>query len=390
MARRGVMVRRWLRGWVPGRMRVDARERARSALGAAIGLLVTGLISRALAESSFLGMPGATLPWLVAPLGASAVLVFAVPASPLAQPWSVIGGNTLSALVGIACAIHIPDPAWAGGAAVGLAIALMFSLRCLHPPGGAMALLAVLSHGSSYGMALFPAMLNSLLLVLGGIAYNRLTGRRYPHVAPTPPATAPTPRSRFSAADLDAALAHYNQVLDVSRDDLEALLHEAEAAAFRRNLGSLRCRDIMTPEPVTASPRMVLSEAWGLMRRRGIKALPVVEADRRVVGIITVADFMRHADLDRHDGVGERLRALMRRKAAGEGERPEIVGEIMTRKVRVASEHRHMIELVPLFSEGGHHHIPIIDGERRLVGIITQTDLVRALHDSVATPPDAR
>ncbi len=61
-------------------------------------------------------------------------------------------------------------------------------------------------------------------------------------------------------------------------------------------------------------------------------------------------------------------------------DKPDAVGQIMTREVRVASEGRMVSELVPLFSEGGHHHIPIIDAERRLVGIITQSDLVRALH----------
>jgi CBS domain-containing membrane protein len=63
--------------------------------------------------------------------------------------------------------------------------------------------------------------------------------------------------------------------------------------------------------------------------------------------------------------------------------KPEVVGQIMTRQVRVASEERPMVELVPLFSEGGHHHIPIIDGERRLTGMITQSDFVRALYRAV-------
>ena len=66
-----------------------------------------------------------------------AVLLFAAPASPLAQPWSVVGGNTLSTLVGVACVLLIPDPVAAAAVAVALAIAVMFALRCLHPPGGA-------------------------------------------------------------------------------------------------------------------------------------------------------------------------------------------------------------------------------------------------------------
>jgi CBS domain-containing membrane protein len=65
--------------------------------------------------------------------------------------------------------------------------------------------------------------------------------------------------------------------------------------------------------------------------------------------------------------------------------KPEVVGQIMTRKVQVASAQRHVIELVPLFSNGGHHHIPIIDAENRLVAITAQTDLLRASY-SAATP----
>jgi CBS domain-containing membrane protein len=247
-------------------------------------------------------------------------------------------------------------------------------------------LLAVLAPASHFGYALFPVLTNSLLLVAAGVAYNSLTGRDYPH-RQTAPAGGPPPGSRFSTADLDAALAHYNQVLDIPRDHLEALLHEAEAVAYSRNLGGLRCGDVMTRQPVTVEFGTPLQEAWAVMRQRRIKALPVVDRAQRIVGIVTVADFMRHADLDRHDGIGERLRALMRRVGATHSEQPEVVGQIMTRQVRVASAGRPLVELVPLFSEGGHHHIPIIGADQRLVGIITQSDLVGALYRAVR--PDA-
>ena len=358
----------------PAPIQVDGRERLRAFAGAGIGILLTGLLSRWFGGVEGLG------PWLVAPLGASAVLVFAVPASPLAQPWAVVAGNTISALIGTACVLLIPDQAIAAAVAVGLAIAVMFQLRCLHPPGGASALLAVLVPATDFHFAAFPVLLNSVLLVLAGVAYNRLTGRAYPHTAVQPAAGPVQAGSRFSSADLDAALARYNQVLDVSRDDLETLLADAELNAYRRNLGSLRCSDVMTPDPVAVEFGTPLADAWALMRQRGIKALPVTDRVRRIVGIVTVADFMRQADLDRHDGLGERLRAVVRRMGSTHSERPEVVGQIMTRQVRVASADRPLVDLVPLFSEGGHHHIPIIAGDLRLVGIITQSDLVGALY----------
>ncbi len=367
----------WLAALLPAAFRVDAKERWRAAFGAALGILVAGGVSR------WVGGNLGIVPWLAAPLGASAVLVFAVPGSPLAQPWSVIGGNTLSAFVGLACARAIGDTASAAAVAVAGAIAVMFLLRCLHPPGGATALLAVLMHATDPRFALLPILLNSALLVLVAVVYNTATGRRYPHRQAPSAAPAPPAGSRFSAADLDAALAHYNQVLDVSRDDLEELLHHAETAAFRRSLGALRCGDIMSPDPVAVTRETPAAEAGALMRSRAIKALPVVDQADRIVGIVTRADLLGDFPAASQDGGDVRARATDRGGHGDAGASPQRVGQIMTRKVRVARAGSPVIELLQMFSEGGHHHIPIIDDGQRLVGIITQSDLVQALHRAV-------
>lgn len=371
----------WLVALRPAPLTVDHRERWRAAFGGFIGILITGLLCR-WADGAWLS--GHALPWLVAPLGASAVLVFAVPGSPLAQPWSVVGGNTLSALVGIACANLIPDPAWAGATAVGLAIAVMFAARCLHPPGGAMALLTSLGHVTHFSFAAFPAFIDSTTLVLAGMAYNQLTGKRYPHAQRAAAAPAPgEPQPRFSTEDLDAVLRRHNEVLDVSRDDLESLLRETEAQSYQRLLGDLRCDAVMTREPATVQFGDSLQAAWSLMRERKVKALPVVDRWNKLAGIVTLADFMRHADLDLHEGFADRLRGFVRRVTTVHADKPDVVGQIMTRHVRVASADRPVLDLAAVFSEGGHHHIPIIDERKQLVGILTQTDFVRALYRAV-------
>ncbi len=362
---------------LPAALRVDATERWRAVAGAGLGILAMALISRWVA-----GQIGFE-PWIAAPLGASAVLVFALPASPLAQPWSVVGGNTISALVGMACAWAMPDSSAAAGIAVAAAIAVMFVLRCLHPPGGATALLAVLTHAGNIRFALLTILLNSVLLVLGAVLYNTLTGRRYPHVPVASPPPGAQEAARFTAADLDAALAHYNQVLDVSRDDLEDLLHHAETAAYRRNLGELRCADIMSRQPVSVGIDTPTRAAWALMRGREIKALPVVDKSNHVVGIVTLADFMRHMVAAAGERMGWPAEPARQGAPAAGADMPDRVGQIMTRRVRVASEQLHVIELLPMFSEGGHHHLPVIDADKRLAGVITQSDLVRALHRAV-------
>ena len=368
--------RAWWRAFRPARTRINTRERLRLVAGSLLGIFLTGLLCHLAGQV----MPG--LPWLVAPLGASAVLVFAVPASPMAQPWPVVGGNTLSALAGIA-GVHgvhlLGSPELAAALAVATAIALMLALRCLHPPGGATALMMVLGGISSPVFAFYPVMLNSVLLVAVGILYNNATRRAYPHTQLPPPGAVPSAEDRQLDADLDAVLARYNQVLDVSRDDLKALLAETRLRAYDRKLAEVRCEDIMSRDLVTVEFGTPLEDAWALLRERRIKALPVVDRGFRIAGIITVADFMRAADLDLYDGFDAKLRQLVRSTRSVYSEKPEVVGQIMTRNVRVAGRQRRLVELVPLFGSTGHHHIPIIGEGERLVGIITQSDLVAAL-----------
>ncbi|GGE82485.1 HPP family protein [Sphingomonas prati] len=196
-------------------------------LGAALGITLTIVLCATVPLSV------ADLPIIVAPLGASAVLVFAVPASPLAQPWPVIGGNILSTLIGVAAFRMIPDMALAAGIAVGGAILAMSLFRCLHPPGGAAALTAVIGgpavHTAGFGFALFPVGLNSLALVLIGVLFHRATMHRYPHrPAGTPSAPA------LHAADIDAALDDMHEGFDIDRADLDALLTHAERHAVAR------------------------------------------------------------------------------------------------------------------------------------------------------------
>src|SRR4029077_13129404 len=131
----GCSAMRVFRPILPG---ATGRDRIFACLAAVVGILLTGLIG------ALLHGHGEALPWIVAPMGASAVLLFAVPASPMAQPWPIIGGNGLSALTGFAVGEALRHRAIACRSGVGLAIGVMSVTRSLHPPGGAAALTGVL------------------------------------------------------------------------------------------------------------------------------------------------------------------------------------------------------------------------------------------------------
>ncbi|MFJ2987863.1 HPP family protein [Collimonas sp. NPDC087041] len=375
----------WLRGFIPGPVVVNATERLRACCGALLGILLTGLISH-----WALG-PGAALPLLIAPMGASAVLLFAVPASPLAQPWSIIGGNLVAAVIGVGCARWIHDPVLATAIAVSAAIGAMFALRCLHPPSGAVALTAVLGGpavtSQGFHFVLTPVLLNSFLLLTVALLFNNGTRRRYPHVAQADPGklhqTKDQPsgaRVGFTQEDLDHVLQQYNQVLDVSRDDLESLIRQTEMHAYRRRLGEITCADIMSRDVVSVEYGSSLEDAWALLLKHRIKALPVINTARRLVGIVTQTDFMRQADLQVYPGFDQKLKQFIRRTTSTHSDKPEVVGQIMTSTVKSAAHDMHIVELVQPLSELGIHHIPIVDDENRLVGMVTQSDMVAALY----------
>ena len=345
---------RTLHALVRGKTPIRPIDALRGGAGALLGLLFAGLLGR-FAVASFSGNGGDWLhPLLVAPIGASAVLVFAVPASPLAQPRSVLGGNIVSALVGITVAMLFPQPLVAAPLAVGLAIGAMMLLGCLHPPGGAVALICVIGGPkvaeAGYLFALNPVAVDSLLLTGAGMIWGRITGHSYPHRAPA----APAQRIGYSAVDLDVALARYGELLDVSRDDLDALFREVELSAAQRLHNQIRCGDVMSREVISLHHDQSAESALAYLVEHELRAAPVVDAEGRVIGLA------RRAELQ-----------------AGRRREVEAALDPFVHKVMESTP---IAALLPILSSGHTHEAMVVDGERRLIGVITQTDLIAVLY----------
>ena len=319
-------MRAFFESWLPSAPTANRREQLRASFGALCGIPADRPAQPSAAAIDPCGhLPGTTDRRLV---GAA---VCAWPASPLAQPWSVIGGNVVSGLVGVAC-VHwfgdsLPLPLLAG-LACGGAIAAMFVTRCLHPPGGAVALTAVIGgslvQAAGYEFVLMTVLADSVLLVLMAVTYNNLTGRSYPHVQQNahanPHATkdaVPTVRLGFTPEDLDAVLQQHNQVLDISRDDLESLFMQTEQRAYQRRFGIISCADIMSRDIVSAEFGTGLDDAWQHHARAPRRlCLPVLNRARRVIGIVTQTDFLDHGGLDDYRSIRQQLRRLPAAKAA--------------------------------------------------------------------------
>ena len=204
---------------------VSHAERLISAAGGFLGILFILIVSTAV-----LGDKIAAL-LVVASMGASAVLLFAVPHGSLAQPWALIGGHTVSAFFGVACALLIPNSFIAAALAVGLAIGAMHYLRCIHPPGGATALTAVLGgpavHALGFQFLLTPVLLNVAIILVTAIGVNYFfPWRRYPAaLARNKQPEVETDKKHLvegslSHSDLEYAMRQVNSVLAISEQDL--------------------------------------------------------------------------------------------------------------------------------------------------------------------------
>lgn len=204
---------------------VSAAEKLASTLGGVIGIFLISWIS-----FQFTGASGAAL--IVPSMGASAVLVFAVPHGKLSQPWALFGGHTVSAIVGVACYQLVPDLYLASALAVGLAIGAMHVLNCIHPPGGATALAAVIGgssiHSLGYDYVLSPILLNTVIIFITAFIFNSFfPWRRYPismmRFTDTPSFKNKPPSRYIDKKFIERALADIDLVIDVSADDLQQL-----------------------------------------------------------------------------------------------------------------------------------------------------------------------
>ena len=357
----------------------------RSSLGALFGVGLCGALLHAMPT------PGH---WLLAPIGASFVIVFVQFHSPLAQPWPVIGSYLVSTVAGLFCVQLIPAPQISAAVAVAASIWLMARLNCIHPPGGAVALLIVLDGPGSSADILQIAKILSLnvaaLLATTMLINNVVLRRRYPYrvlahgesLHKTKDAT-PIERTGLDHTDLESAIRELNTFVDVQEAELVEIYNLAVDHAFGRHVG-LTCGDIMSRAVVTVHFDTDLDAAWKQLRLHRIKSLPVVDQFKRLIGIVTVADFLRKIDDTSAEGLAVRLQGLLKRTPGIYSDKAEVVGQIMTTDVFSAQPDTPVSALVRQVSEKGLPHIPVVNSKREVVGIVTQSDMLAALYKRLA------
>lgn len=360
-----------LRALGPTAAAVPATEALRAGVGAVIGLAVAAGLAVVASPDLWLGI------YLIAPFGATSVLIFAAPNSPLAQPWPAVVGNTLSALVALLVCRVAGDPMIAVPASVGAAVMAMALCRATHPPGGAVAMTVAIGADKivplGLGFALMPVGLGTALLVAIAAIYAHATGRRYPFRQFGEPNTHGTAdpeapeRLGLTEEDLAGILVRYNQSLNLGVEDLARLIAAAEMQAAGHRTRAQTARDIMSRDLVTVAPDTPLLEIAALFSRHGFTSLPVVGPDGRYLGVI----FQLHLIARAH----ARFRPDGRLSRAGSDLR---AADVMGDRLPTATPETPIAALLPHLASSDTDAVPVLEGDR-IAGIVTRTDLVAAL-----------
>lgn len=375
-----------LRPFAPVIGRASLRDVAAGGLGLALGLLICSTLLFGV------GVDVASGAFLIAPMGATAVILFALPNSPLAQPWSALVGNSMSGLAALAVHQVTQDPTVAIAASAGLALVAMFLTRSLHPPGGAVALTAALNPAmlDALGLrfVLVPVLGGSVALVVMAMAWHRICGRSYPFRQPqeagphTTADRAAQMRLGLEPEELARILVDYRQSANLGVEDLARLIAAAEQMAAGHALGTLTCDAIMSRDLVTARPDTRAAQVADLFRKHAFTSIPVVDAQGALLGVIFQLDLIRRARRDAlraKTGFGAAMASLQSDKAA------DILraAEVMTIDLPNVTATTPVASLLPLLADGGTEAVPVLDHDR-LIGIVTRTDLLSALARSAA------
>ena len=214
-------------------------EKVISALGGFLGITGVFWLTYLVIDAGMLDQSAGIL--VIASMGASAVLLFAVPHGALSQPWAVVGGHIISAFIGITCFKLFGNTFVIAGLAVGLAIGAMYYMHCIHPPGGATALTVVMGgttiHELGYQYLLVPVAINVVVILFVSVVFNAFfTWRRYPahlgHKYKKPVAVKPSDRQfELTHEDFAAAMQELDSYVDITPEGLSDLLELAKQHA---------------------------------------------------------------------------------------------------------------------------------------------------------------
>jgi CBS domain-containing membrane protein len=188
----------------------------------------------------------------------------------------------------------------------------------------------------------------------------------------------PPLEQQISEQDILEAMKALSGYVDITPGDFREVFGLAYQQALKRLGLSLRAEDLMSAPVVSVGEEATLAEVAQVMARAGVSGVPVLDGQGRVSGVISEKDFLTRMDpggtgtfmgvVAHCLGSGGCLLAPMLRERAGQAMSAPALG---------VGPRATLAEIAGLFSQRGINRAPVLDAERRLLGIVSRADLVR-------------
>ena len=181
-----------------------------------------------------------------------------------------------------------------------------------------------------------------------------------------------------STEDFQAALHDMPTYVDVTADDLHTLYTLARRYARARRGTQRAVREIMTTEVVTVDRDADLYEVARVLSEHRISGVPVIDAARHVLGVVSEADLLALAGMPRGHTVRDLLRYLLGEALPGH-KTGTTAGDVMTAPALTVAPETSIQKAAETLHARHIKRLPVIDSDQRLVGIISRGDIVKVM-----------
>ena len=352
-----------------------------------ISSLLAGLSLAIVTWISYQFLNKQDIPFILASMGASTIILFLIPSSPMGRPWAFFAGNIISAVIGITCAQLFTNLLISIPIAMVITLIVMQLTRCIHPPGGATALIILLGseqiHNLSYQFLITPLLLNLIILAACAYGFNHLLQQRRRKTPHIPQAwhqrhNQTITQASLSEDDLRQVLNQQSEYIDVNAKQLHQLFNQAHQQRQQRLLGNLLCHELMEPTPLEAEFGTELHVVWKWLTENENSATVVIDRARHVLGIVTLSDFIKHAEAFDLPSQDERITALITPTPTLTSDKPEAAGQIMIKSPLSVPGDTKVSEALQLMQQHKIHHLPVVDSNNKLQGLLNYAQIQNA------------
>ncbi len=186
------------------------------------------------------------------------------------------------------------------------------------------------------------------------------------------------PEMELADSDILDAMRHIPGYLDITTDDFRTIYHHAHRHALNRLFGGFSAQSAMRTGMAPLPPDMPLDEAARALVRSGYKALPVVDANGRVAGMLTENDFLRRLNVDTFLQL---LLSMLDEKFEFRHRCHETpVSKAMTAPAITVGRDAGFAETIAAFNRHDGRSMPVVDGDGRLLGLLLRKDFLNVCH----------